>query len=242
MEAIRRRLAGRERGEIAALVKKNIVHAARSLAPAAAAARRRDRAFDRRWGTDTSGSVSLAGLAVDPARARHGVRYQASNGDALDRAVAGFGIDPAQWSFVDYGSGKGRVVLIAARLGFARAIGVEFSPELCRIALENARLFAAAGGAPRAPEVIEADAGLFEPPEGPLLAYLYNPFGPPVIDEVAARLAAKAQAGDPVLIAYRDARHLDRFLASGAWEPVGDDPALALLRSPSFRCGKATGS
>lgn len=211
---------------------KTLVHAARSLGPSAAAARARDGAFDRRWGTDTSGTVSLSALAVDPARARHGVRYQASDGDALERVVRGFGIDPAEWSFVDYGSGKGRVVLTAAQLGFARAIGVEFSPELCRIAQENARLFAAAGGTARPPEFVQADAGIFEPPPGPLLAYLYNPFGPPVIDEVAARLAAKAQAGDHVLVAYRDARHLDSFLSTYAWHPVASDAALALLRSP----------
>ena len=231
-EPIRRRLAGRGPLEILALLVKNLLHPVRSLSPSALAARRRDGEFDRRWGTDTSGSVSLADLAVDPVRARYGVRYQPSNGDALAQAVAAFAIDPAQWSFVDYGSGKGRVVLTAAAMGFARAVGVEFSPELCRIAEENGRRFVARGGAPRAPEFVEGDAGLYEPPEGPLFAYLYNPFGPPIIDEVAARLAARAEAGDPVLIAYRDPRHLGRILSAHPWEVVAHEPGLALLRAP----------
>jgi hypothetical protein len=230
-DTLRRRLAGRGGGEILALLVKNVAHAARSLRPSALAARHRDREFDRRWGTETSGCVSLGGLAVDPARARHGVRYQPSNGDALAQAVAAFGIDPAEWSFVDYGSGKGRVVLSAAAMGFTRAVGVEFSPELCRVAEENGRRFVARAGAARMPEFVEGDAGLFEPPEGPLLAYLYNPFGPPVIDEVAARLGARAERGDPVLVAYRDPRHLERFLSSSRWELVRSEPGLALLRS-----------
>jgi Histone methylation protein DOT1 len=40
--------------------------------------------------------------------------------------------------FVDIGCGKGRAVCCAARLGVRKVIGVEYSPELCRIAEANA--------------------------------------------------------------------------------------------------------
>lgn len=230
-QAIQRRLAGRGLGEIAILIAKNVAYAARSLGPAAAAARRRDAEFDRRWGTETSGLVSLSSLAVDPVRARYGVRYEPSSGGALARATEVFGIDPGEWSFVDYGSGKGRIVLIAAAMGFASATGVEFSPELCRIAEENGRRFTSRGGSPSPPEFVLTDAGSFEPPEGPLLAYLYNPFGPPVLDEVAERLAAKAAHDQPVLVAYANPQHLDRFMAHGQWTLVRREADLALLRS-----------
>ena len=231
IEAIRRRLEGRSASEVAALIAKNVVHATRRLGPAAAEARLRNAEFDRRWGTETSGLVNLSSLDVDPVRARHGVRYQASSSEVLASAVAAFRIDPKLWNFVDYGSGKGRVVLMAARIGFATALGVEFSAELCRVAEENARRFISNGGAPRQPEFVLGDAGSFEPPAGPLLAYLYNPFGPPVIDEVAARLAAKAGQREPVLVAYADPQHLDRFLSRGRWDLVRREPELALLRS-----------
>lgn len=227
---IGRKLAGRSPGEIAGLVVKNAAYAVRSLSPATAAKRRRDGVFDRRWGTETSGLVNLSALSVDPARARHGVRYQASGEDVVAAIVSLFAIQPAEWSFVDYGSGKGRVVLTAAALGFADAIGVEFSSELVRIADKNARRFMAAGGADRIPRFVLGDAGAYDPPPGPLIAYLYNPFGPPVLDEVIARLEAKAAAGDPVLVAYADARHVARFVAD-RWTVVADDPGLTLLRA-----------
>ena len=227
---IGRRLVGRGAGEIAGLLAKNAAHAVRSLSPAAAAKRRRDGAFDRRWGTETSALVNLAALSVDRARARHGVRYQASGEDVVAQIVAAFAIQAAEWSFVDYGSGKGRIVLTAARLGFADAVGVEFSPELVRVAEENAHRFVAAGGTADAPHFVLGDAGAFDLPAGPLLAYLYNPFGPPVLDEVVARLEAKAAAGDPVLVAYADPRHLDRFAAE-RWTIVERTPELALLRA-----------
>lgn len=228
LQDIGRRLAGRSPTEIARLAAKNIGYGVARLAPAAVAARRRDAAFDRRWGTETSALVNLSTLSVDRARARHGVRYQPSGTDALDRAVAALAIDPAGWSLVDYGSGKGRVVLAAAHYGFARAVGVEFAPELFAAAQENARRFVAAGGAARPPEFVLGDAGAYAPPPGPLLAYLYNPFGPAVLDEVIARLEAKAAAGDAVAVAYLDPRHLDRF-APERWTVERNEDDLALL-------------
>ncbi|HEX8388619.1 MAG TPA: hypothetical protein VF636_06350, partial [Sphingomonas sp.] len=200
LQGIRRKLAGRGPAELLELARKNVAHAVRQRSGAAAAAREADGAFDRRWGTDTSGRVMLSGLDVDAARARHGVHYQASSGEALSRAVLALGVDPAAHGFVDYGSGKGRIVMMAAEIGFARVEGVEFSPELCRIAEANVRRFMAAGGAKRAPRIVHADAGAHRPAAGPLFAYLYNPFGPPVIDEVMDRLEEHAAGGDPVAI------------------------------------------
>jgi hypothetical protein len=231
LQRIQRSLAGRGPGEIAALAAKTIVHSARSLRPAAIAGRRRDAEFDRRWGTDTTGLVSLSKLDVDPVRARFGGRYQASDGEALAHAVKAFGVEPKDWTFVDYGSGKGRIVLIAARMGFGRAIGVEFAPELSRIAEENGRRFTRNGGASISPEFVLGDAGSYEPPEEPLFAYLYNSFGPPVIDEVAVRLAAKAARGEKVLFTYVNPQHLDLFMSYGDWDMVQRDENVALLRS-----------
>jgi SAM-dependent methyltransferase len=46
------------------------------------------------------------------------------------------------FTFVDLGSGKGRVLLMAASYGFKRIIGVEFMPEWHRRAEENIRQYA----------------------------------------------------------------------------------------------------
>ena len=39
--------------------------------------------------------------------------------------------------FLDFGCGKGRVLLIASEYKFKKIIGIEFSPELAGIALKN---------------------------------------------------------------------------------------------------------
>lgn len=230
MAAMRERLAGRGPAEIASLVLLNLRHAARALSPAAIAARRAAGAFDRRWGTDTTSLANLSTLTVDRERARHGVRYQPSSGEALDWAIAAAGIDPAAFTLIDYGAGKGRIAMLASRIGFARAVGVEFSPELCAVASANIARFVAAGGAARAAEIVLADAGAFDPPAGPLLAYLYNPFGPPVLAETVARLERRLDAGDPVWVAYVDPRHPEVFEAGGRWTTAARRDGAVLLR------------
>ena len=232
LQVIERRLAGRSGREIASLLVKNIAHAARQLGPAAALRRHRAGAFDRRWGTETSRLANLSSLSVDPARARHGVRYQPSTGDVLAHAMQALALRAEDYTLVDYGSGKGRVCMVAARAGFSRVVGIEFSPELCATARDNMARFVAAGGASRAPEIVLGDAGAYKPPAGPLLAYLYNPFGPPVLDEVVERLAAKASAGDPVFVCYVDPRHLDAFRG---WDVLQRSDDYALLRAADRR-------
>jgi hypothetical protein len=231
LDAIGRRLRGRSAGEVTTLVAANLVHGLRAVSPAGFAERRRQGAFDRRWGTDTTTLANLSALRVDRERARHGVRYQPSSGEALDWAVEAAWIEPARFALVDYGSGKGRIAMLAAAKDFARVVGVEFSPELCAVAEANVARFAAAGGAVRPAEIVLGDAGAFAPPEGPLFAYFYNPFGPVVLAEVIARLEAKAAGGDEVLVAYVDPRHAELFEASGRWATVARNEAALLLRA-----------
>ncbi len=45
-----------------------------------------------------------------------------------------------QDTFLDYGSGKGRALLAAARFPFGRVIGVELNEGECEIARSNARI------------------------------------------------------------------------------------------------------
>src|SRR4051794_24937223 len=80
---------------------------------------------DRRLGLDTSRELNLqeVGLA-HPER----VRYEPTSWIDLRRIFRTCGVDQRD-VFLDYGSGKGRVLLAAARQRFTRVIGVEISPE-----------------------------------------------------------------------------------------------------------------
>jgi 16S rRNA G966 N2-methylase RsmD len=77
--------------------------------------------------------------------------------------------------FLDYGSGMGRVVTMAAMHPFRRVIGVEISERLNRIAEENIRRVRKKLKC-KDIELITIDATQFEVPPDVTVIYLYNPF------------------------------------------------------------------
>ncbi|MBX9815891.1 MAG: hypothetical protein A4S12_09765 [Proteobacteria bacterium SG_bin5] len=224
-----RAFAGRSPGEIARLGVKTLAARARALSPAARRAARADRAFDTRWGTDTSAQMTMSALDFPLELRRQSHHYQASGPHLLDQAIAAAGIDPAGFTLIDYGCGKGRIVLLGAQK-FAYAIGVEYSPILVAIAERNAATFMARGGAPRPPRFWQGNAADFEPPAGDLFCYLYNSFGEEILNDCLVRLEA-AKAASParrILLAYVDPRHRAVVRARG-WRVIGETPALVVF-------------
>ena len=111
-------------------------------------------------------------------------------------------VDFAQFTFVDLGSGKGRVLLMAAEYLFRRIIGVEIQAELHVIAEGNLQKLRE-----RAPELdaeaICLDAREFEFPLEPLVVYLFNPFPDYVLATVAENLRQSAiRCPRPIYLIY----------------------------------------
>ena len=92
----------------------------------------------------------------------------------------------------------GRAVLLASELGFKAAIGVELNPTLVGIARKNMSIWRAAGRERGPMRVVEGDAVDFALPGGPVMAFLFNPFGAAVLRRVltAWRKRIAGQAGD----------------------------------------------
>jgi SAM-dependent methyltransferase len=145
------------------------------------------------------------------------------------------GIDPSEFTFVDLGCGKGRVLLIAAERPFQRIIGVEISADVAAIARANVACYRPESTRVREIEVVNADATEFDMPGANLLVHLYHPFEPVITAAVMRRLAASlACSPRKVVIAY--------LLYTAAVEPVkemfADFPWLRLLRYEQSRRGQ----
>lgn len=166
------------------------VHILRTGGPRAAWKATRDRltdhtvsdAFDERHDVETARKVSLFELDIQSQNEAAGFRYQPSPAEACEGLLSSLPIDYENYSFLDLGAGKGRVLLIASRFHFRRIIGVEFAKELVEIAkrnIERSRCTA---------EVVHADAAEYQFPADNLVVYLYNPFGPEVLRPVLRSL------------------------------------------------------
>lgn len=129
-------------------------------------------------------------------------------------------IEPARFSFIDYGSGRGRMLLTAARLPFRRVIGVEFSRRLHQQAVENIvasdRTLLC-----RNVEAVNIDAVEYDPPSGNLLAFFYNPFDERVLDQVAERLlAAGAKGKRTAFVIFANSTRMPLFAERPEFVPV----------------------
>lgn len=140
--------------------------------------------FDRRRGIDTADPVDLDRLGLAD---EHRVEYTPSGWWDLRRALRRAHVMPDD-VFLDLGSGKGRIVLQAARYPFKRVIGVELSPQLNAIAARNV-------GALRSRlrcqiDLVTADVTDYRVPDDVTIVYLYNPFSGPVFQAAAQALIA----------------------------------------------------
>ena len=105
---------------------------------------------------------------------------------AFFRAMKHVPRDLISGTFVDYGAGEGRALVLAARFyRFQRVVGVELSPELCEKARRNLDRATALRG-----EVICCDAASYQPPEDTTVFFLYNPFFGETMDAVVRNLHA----------------------------------------------------
>src|SRR5215831_4141539 len=79
-----------------------------------------DRSFDRQWGTDTTGVILLRDLSITSPHAVDGAWYEPASGKVLAQMLAYLPVDFRRFTFIDFGSGKGRVLFLATAYGFAR--------------------------------------------------------------------------------------------------------------------------
>jgi SAM-dependent methyltransferase len=115
------------------------------------------------------------------------VNYQPIKADQFRSAIAYFQI-PTGGVFVDYGSGKGRVLLLAILYGFHRVTGVEFAPALCEEAQRNFKAFRHRTGREFDARVVNVDAANYEINDDDSVFFLYNPFGPRVLEQVVGNV------------------------------------------------------
>lgn len=209
----------RNLGEIAALASLNLRHAVRRLSPAARRLREADASFDRRWGTDTAGTRSVGSLRIESRDSHRLHGYQAAQQDIVDEILAAIPDGPEGFTFIDYGSGKGRVLLLAALHPFRSVIGIEIAGEMHEIAQTNIARFAVL--APVACRDIRSfcrDARDFEPPQTPLIAYFYNPCHGEILRPMVETIErSHAACPRPIWAIYIEPLYPEAFEASGRW-------------------------
>src|SRR5260370_35484421 len=117
----------------------NIPSFLKDLAPSQRRATFMQSEFDRKFHVDTCGEIDLSELDIESPHFAFGNSYQPSSPKMFFEMLGALDIRHEDYTFIDIGSGKGLVLLLASTYPFRRIVGVEFSPQLHQIAEENIR-------------------------------------------------------------------------------------------------------
>jgi len=163
--------------------------------------------------------------------------YQPTAPDEFERIMEvfdeRFGVEALRdHVFIDMGSGKGRVLLMASRFPFARIFGVEAQSALHETALNNIARFDEEGMSCRQLDSICCDARDFVVPEEPLFLYLFNPFPDYVLAAVIDNLKLSLDAHPrSTWVVYNAPYEQQVFAKHGAWlEKKVSDPQFVIYR------------
>ena len=144
-----------------------------------------DSAIERLFFKPTKGQVPLDGLTVRGENRASGHDYRPTPHFVFKWALSAIDKeDIPKLSFVDYGAGKGRVMLLAAQHPFAAVGGIEFAEELHDDATMNIAQFPRSRMKCRNVECALDDAVAIAPLEGEVVHYFFNPFAPELFAEI----------------------------------------------------------
>lgn len=92
---------------------------------------------EKKYEIDTSKLHHLKNLSVKGNTLEHAEIYQGVNYFLLEKLFSYLQSIIANKNIIDFGCGKGRVLVVAAYYGFNKITGIEFAKELCDIATRN---------------------------------------------------------------------------------------------------------
>jgi hypothetical protein len=199
--------------------------------------RRRQRYGDAEYDWDhrvstTSATVGwrdrLLGVFHSPYQPTEAGRFH----EMIGTLSAHVGFDFREFIFIDFGSGKGRTLLMASDYAFRRVLGVELLPALNRDALANLSQYRSASQKCFAMESICADATLFAFPEEPIVLFLFHPFPESGLRRVIANLEQSLRERPrKIYVLYHHPLLESVFAECAALENIGGTHQYAMYAS-----------
>lgn len=163
--------------------------------------------FDMKHKVQTDGDTGdwtyLSDLEITSPNWIYGTNYAGSEPPRFLAALSCLNIRFEDFLFVDFGSGKGRALLMASEFPFKRIIGVEFSPELHAIAQRNIQQYVTPTQKCNFIESVCMDFTDWQLPTEPCVLYFYDPCEDPVLAKVLSNIRRSLEAlARPLYLIY----------------------------------------
>jgi len=162
-----------------------------------------DRRYDSHESISTSPVTELEKLTIESANRTDGVHHEATPRLVLNWMYEVLPSDLKGWCFIDYGAGRGRVLIEAAQRPYSKVIGVEFAKELWAIANHNFKALPEHIRQTTNVEILHDDAARIDIPHLPSINFLFNPFQSQTLRKVLTRIMESyTENPRPIILAY----------------------------------------
>lgn len=179
-----------------------------------------DVCYDWWYGIETNNEAELADLSINSENRENGTQYQASRVVPLRKLFKNIQSKiPKNSVLVDLGSGKGRVLLIAAEFGFHCVKGVEFARELVEIAKRNCQTYKIRTRTPAEFQIFHSDVVNYQIDDQDNVFFFFNPFDHKIMSQVKANIF-KSLENSPrkIWIIYFNPKYENVFAVDDAFE------------------------
>jgi SAM-dependent methyltransferase len=158
-------------------------------------------------GVETDGDFGLrtylSDLKIASQNWIYGKDYTGVVPDRFFAALGSLRLHFDQFVFIDFGSGKGRALLLASEFPFKKIIGIEFAPELHAIAQRNVQKYLSRPRQCMSIESVCMDFIQFELPIAPCVLYFLDPSGKRILAKVLGNIRKSWQEHPrPLYIVY----------------------------------------
>ncbi len=168
---------------------------------------------DLRLGVDTGGEVKKQDLGFfNPEM----VDYNPMGYRGIYSMLKRIPLDMSTSTFLDYGSGKGRAIVVAATFPFERVIGIEISGVL--LAIANKNVDAMRYKRAKRIELHKLDAMQYSVPKDVNIIYFFNPFKGQILQKVVDRIYdSYKQYPRNIYIIFFNNDHFENIIKNQKW-------------------------
>jgi SAM-dependent methyltransferase len=160
--------------------------------------------FDKKFRIDTAGSIALEDLVIESHNKSRGVYYEPTPPSVFRYLLSKLNIDHREFEFIDFGCGKGRVVVLATLYPFKKITGIEFSSELAKAARRNIVTSDVRFRQCANVDILCMDASQFSIPNSKAVLYFYNPFDAVIMETILLNIEMSFQRSptEKIIIYY----------------------------------------
>ena len=170
---------------------------------------------EKKYKIETIQIDNLQQQKIKSVNLKHASIYQGTNYSIIEKAFEFLKNENANDNIVDFGCGKGRVLVVAAFYGFKKITGIDFAGSLCREAELNIEkikpLFSETNF-----EIICDDVVNYSVEDETNVFFFFNPFDEVVMLQIVKNILSSLKKNErKVYIVYVNPLHKEIFLSAG---------------------------